>query len=576
MACLDDLPVELIFSICCVLDPDSLKSLSLVSKRLSSVVMDENAWRGAFLHKFGGITEFSSTSLTWRHEYTKRTQYLRRMQRARGRNLLYDAKIGYISHLAWYESESTVLAASRQNGLGSLSNTSTGKVRKALVYPGPHHRASMDLSAMKIWQDSIMYGFNTGVVAYCCSRIGSELIYLESRHFAPVSSFAISIAKDTRSQSLFTSDQGGTLKCFDMHSKRCILTTKVCDSSIIGLDVNAEHDTVFVLDSGGSIYLLDARVPTIGIIHHKIHRNGPVPYRALCMRYDGPGNRLLLQRDSTISILDLSKLPLKDIPVQHSLPGDVTLLEIDSSEREIRIECPGKSGRLACVADDAGNIAIFNCRSQRDCIPFHYIHTHRARITTLALNLYVVAVGFEDGSVEVSSLLPSNDTGTRVIQQSIPGYQRIAATDPLRFGVAAIRLSNSEPCGIIATGGHVRAFHWHLRSEDRLRSTMKAGDYSGPRTKAANSRSVLQERIHNDMAEIEQARRNEDIQQRRIVRAHGELAQVLTDAELLQYASFLSQEGVDSQTPQAQCDSTTSDTFEEDRDLALALSLSLL
>lgn len=178
------LPPEILSRIFAHSDPRTIAQCASVCRSFAHVVQDDSTWRLAVSIAFGieSTDPRQATNPTmrrvdansWRAEYVRRTERVRRWRRARAPTVLTDARIELIHSIALSLPHHFMLCSSTAYGVASRSDPFTGKVSKGyLDVSGPVQGVPLvtlglgpAVTALRLEADAtrIVWGFQHGVV----------------------------------------------------------------------------------------------------------------------------------------------------------------------------------------------------------------------------------------------------------------------------------------------------------------------------------------------------------------------------------------------------------------------------
>lgn len=184
---IDILPTELITRVFTHLDPASLARCARVRKQWALVVKDDATWRRAFASTFGAgdraICLRRTSQLSWKSEFIRRTDLIRRWKKSRSPAISTDMRVNNISEIAYSSSHNFMLSASLAFGIASRSDPFKGKVARGfldaagLVTNNNGAEAQTDVTALDVAHDAsrITWAFRDGsIAATLLTRQGSN------------------------------------------------------------------------------------------------------------------------------------------------------------------------------------------------------------------------------------------------------------------------------------------------------------------------------------------------------------------------------------------------------------------
>ncbi|BFZ58496.1 hypothetical protein PYCC9005_005559 [Savitreella phatthalungensis] len=510
-----DLPGEVWLAVCSELDPHSLESLALSCRRMRLLIENENAWKAALVRQMNAPERFPALAKTWRQEYILRANLQRKYRRGRGRSLLFDCRVGPITHLHML-SPTSVMAGSMANGLVAIADTYSGKVSKALLYPSSMRLSSGDVTAMHLFRGGIIYGFRNGTVAFNhMVREVSKSFEAFTRagwHDAPVTKLTMNDASDVNLASL--ADDGGIILWNFRDSSRHRGRHKVQGA----IDVLWQGQRLLVLCSSGELWTIEN--DCCEIVERALDSS-----RAHSFAVDA-GDVLtftdrLIRRTGQLQIA-------KEVHLLHAAMAP----EYPRGE-----ELPGRGGCLAAYADDY-------CVTIIDARTLEAVATHTIEdgvISDLAISASSCCVGTSDGRLLVLDIF----TGELLKQWSLLSQKHLALAEeqPGRFVVGNVLLGPSPSAGVFRIGSQVRAFDVDPLAErangKRKGLSRRRHATTGAGMPLHDRRTTIQRDIEDDIYETMLREAEND---RLETLAGGQLARDLTPDELVEYAQMLSAE----------------------------------
>ncbi|KAF9970502.1 hypothetical protein BGZ73_006789 [Actinomortierella ambigua] len=162
------MPIELLTHMFSYMEPSDLVNVALVCPLFYHVVNADSCWKMAFDKFFGCQAPFNRLDTrSWRAEYCRRTQLLRKWDRGRGRNLMYDPKIGIIKKI-WMEdsgpAQGWLLVGSLEHGIVARCDPQRGRVHRDILYPS-HHMQTRTVTALDFDRHRVFWGLAEGDVA---------------------------------------------------------------------------------------------------------------------------------------------------------------------------------------------------------------------------------------------------------------------------------------------------------------------------------------------------------------------------------------------------------------------------
>ncbi|KDN47949.1 hypothetical protein K437DRAFT_273537 [Tilletiaria anomala UBC 951] len=176
-----EIPTEILVRVFSYLDVISLAQVALVCSFWAAIVHDDATWRLAFATNFdvqGGDETLPTLrrthKLSWKAEYVRRSDLLRRWRKSRTATILTDPRIGLLSGIAISLQHKFMLSTSVANGVASRSDPFTGKVAKGMVeaLTGEGFVTSVSASAVDADGSRVVWGFESGNV--CVSLLGRQ------------------------------------------------------------------------------------------------------------------------------------------------------------------------------------------------------------------------------------------------------------------------------------------------------------------------------------------------------------------------------------------------------------------
>jgi hypothetical protein len=300
-----------------------------------------------------------------------------------------------------------------------------------------------------------------------------------------------------------------------------------------------------------------------------------------------------------------------------------------SEDPTLRASIPGGNARLFAVGTNTGSIFIFNCRAPLDPIslPLRVIHTDSPVITTLGVSSLAVVHGGDDGLVQAWDPLASTEKPVRTIHSRFSARARRrleqhagTATAGMGDNQFAARCLTLDPDptnlrGIVALGTFVK--YWSLQSDTLVKKHRKGAATGGGKhgsRNAVRTKGEIREAIVMDQKALKAERERREKEEIKMKKRFGveKGASAMSEEEMLAYATMISQEAFEKErsrlnelestnglkglgselgsstgsneifTPSesARSDGTVYETpneeSQEDRDLELALRLSLM
>lgn len=547
MAILSALPPELFLTICCFLDPASLDALALASKYYRSLINDEVAWRSAFEQNFRLFSSFSSVASCWRIEYTLRAALLRKYQRGRGTNVLFDAKIGNISHVCYDSQSSRIISGNMRNGLGSIADSNTGKVGKDIFFPASTRLTTRDVSAMCVFKQGIAYGFQNGIIALnllAKNGLSSSFRTFTGWHLGPVSAVCASERKLTgQNVTLISGGMEGQVILWDHGDAagRRLAEIKISEAPVVAINWDEIRSRVVVLAADGLHLLI---IEDLSNIHSRrlAQWTSSTSQSRLQMVCDHRASSVIIIREAR-----LFRYQFEDdvivVEIEHGLPGALNQLFIDPIEQDLEKKRPGSGGRLFSVADDrsVGTIVVFDARAEIPT-PVCRIQVDNGPITALAQNSVVVASGCVDGSAVLNNILTGGFLHS--VSSRVAKFERIAAEDPARTTVGCISLHDHHPAGVIAIGGQLKAFNYDPNGDrangKRKGLARKRQNNSSDVQIVQQGKTLVQNHIRDEMMQLSEKKRADEKEQARLKKLGGDLD--LDDSEMLAYVTLLAED----------------------------------
>ncbi|PWN26297.1 WD40 repeat-like protein [Jaminaea rosea] len=211
------LPSESLTRIFAHLDPLSLSRCALVSHSWSQVARDEATWRSAFASNYGTAISLRRVSKSsWKSEYIRRTDLLRRWRKSRSPAITSDMRVSNITSIAFSQAHNFMLCTSAAYGIASRADPFKGKVARGFVdaagvlngagIGNPNAEFSPDVTALDAALDAsrLAWGFRDGTVALTMlTRQGSNprgmvrsvRFSLRGAHAGPVNAMAFDLNK---------------------------------------------------------------------------------------------------------------------------------------------------------------------------------------------------------------------------------------------------------------------------------------------------------------------------------------------------------------------------------------------
>lgn len=573
------LPWEVLLRVCSYLDPESLNNFALSSDRYKILLHDDLAWRAAFVQHYRK-TEFTSIAGTWILEYKLRSTLLRKYQRNRGHNLLFDAKIGNVSVLFHDSAINRILCGNTRNGLVAVASSITGRVAKDLIYPARNERiTTSDICVLMPSKNFIAYGFRNGRVAVNSltkSTAKADFRLLKGFHTSSISCLVgvTGLHIQDHPIQLVSGSMDGQIKfwTWNVDVQDCLGSLNLL-SPIVALHWFERKSMLFVLVATQLLQVrYDQHSGFISIVLGQWQQTQIA------------SDMFVDQFASMVVVAIESRLVRFKFPAdqQHFVEDSVLLTEVEGTIGhlviddidEVRTERsrPGAGARLCAFSSglDRCTISILNSRSTNWPTSEKQIVVPVAT-TALALNAIVLVSGHIDGSVLVHDLLESGQS-LRQISSRIAKFDRIALEDPLRTHVTCIKLDpQSRPAGVVAIGGQIRAFDFEPRNGlvHGKRKDLGKKRHIGSRSSAVAGNAYSQEDIDNELLDMESGRQLNREDKGRLKKYGGTLSSELQESELLSYVSFLSMED-------SRASASHDGQSEGDKDLAEAMKRSLL
>lgn len=543
-----NLPVELIIRVCCFLDPVSIDNVGLISRSHRDLVHDDTLWKIAFHERFPNTQGFSPLATSWRQEYISRSALTRKFLVGRGTHVLFDARIGLVTHMYVDAHSAEAICGNMTNGLGSvIADRTTGKVKKEYVYPSSNRTMSADVTAMATTKHGLVYGYRNGRIATSTSAKGSRLFnhtVYRGWHEGNVNAIAIS---DNAANSRITMATGGSEGCIKLWDHRdpmkdCLAEHKLFDRSVEHIIIDASKDRIFAMTIDGlfSIRWTKSDEPKSPIVLAVTECFVPAGCQRIVL--DRRSSSIVLSRGSSLFRYELQGDEFVPSQFSSEMEDDIGHLAIDSAEQPIDHTAPGSDGRhLVCAS--AGTVLVFNCRKSGSK-PLCHIPWPYETITCLAVNPVVVAVGSVDGAVRVFEALTAHALrplsgpgleGSRsfTVNYTIPQVSRMFL-DPLR------------PAGTICIGAFVKTFDLDPGSghtNGKRKALDRRTGAHKPSTLTSRSKALNQQLMQEELAEhLQQSKEVEE--QARLARfaGAGQLSDSMTEAEILSYTQMLSRE----------------------------------
>lgn len=211
------LPAEALQRVFQWLDPLSLARSALVSRNWSSVARDDATWRLAFTTIYGtSISLRRVAKSSWKQEYIRRTDLVRRWKKSRSPAITTDMRVGNITSIAYSATHNFMLSTSIAYGIASRSDPFKGKVARGFVdaagvlngagIGNPNAEFSPDVTALDIAHEAsrLAWGFRDGTVALTLltrqgsnprGMIRSVRFALRGAHAGPVNAIAFDLNK---------------------------------------------------------------------------------------------------------------------------------------------------------------------------------------------------------------------------------------------------------------------------------------------------------------------------------------------------------------------------------------------
>ncbi|KIK57511.1 hypothetical protein GYMLUDRAFT_86733 [Collybiopsis luxurians FD-317 M1] len=285
---LSSIPAENLTHITAYLDPDSLFTLSLVSRALYEHVTEDHTWHRAFLLSFLGIAPESDvdsekalvlrrTESTWRKEYVLRYNLTRRWERTRNTTIAHAPVYSPISRMHLMLSNS-LLCSSLQYGIVSRSIPLHGKVIKGFLSPSsagtglgignPNTEFSPNVTACAMTSEGgtakIVWGFRNGEIAVMTAartmetntRSAARLVRcrVDEVHEGEVTQ----VEWDDSGTYIVSASKDGRIKVWDAKKVRCVWTSQYLFPAItvsVALCNSVRGLTVVTTTEGGEIWI---------------------------------------------------------------------------------------------------------------------------------------------------------------------------------------------------------------------------------------------------------------------------------------------------------------------------------
>ncbi|CEH19480.1 Cdc4 and related F-box and WD-40 proteins [Ceraceosorus bombacis] len=171
------LPPELLVRILAFLDPISLATAARTCRLIGQWTRDDSTWRLAFALAFGLENKDVVPSLrriesgSWKLEYFRRSETLRRWRKSRAPTVIHDPHIATLSGFALNLQHSFLLSVSQTHGVAARSNPFSGKValgfldaRGGIVNHTSHADALISAVALDADAGRVIWGSVTGGV----------------------------------------------------------------------------------------------------------------------------------------------------------------------------------------------------------------------------------------------------------------------------------------------------------------------------------------------------------------------------------------------------------------------------
>lgn len=556
---IEDLPNELLLNVLSYLDPRSLNSLRLSSKRFD-IVNDENAWKSAFMTNFHNRSSFTPIRSSWREEYTGRSSILRKFYRGRGRNVLFDAKIGNVTHTSYDPQSARIMCANVHNGLVSITDGYTGRVSKDLIFPGDQRMTTAQIIVIALSKNCIVYGCFNGVVAIntLTSRASQATFktFAGGWHGGPVISLCVfDHTTKEGTPNILSGGADGVVRLWDSRNTRgCLGALQVTTAAVSKIVWSSKKSFGVILSSFGEVFTVkhtDNGNFTVQEIYQLSSADVINAERAgvgtIWMEVDFPADYAICADASGIRRMGLQE----ESPVMHfEIPGLelICQLSLDPVESQVTPVGPGSGSRIFAVGTASGTVYIYNARSTSPS-PTHRILAQQLMISALAISPTVLVTGSSDGSVSVYDIISGQPL--RPLHAKVTKFERIAEQDPARTKVSSIVLDPMCCSGVVAIGGQVRCWDFDPRAEranGKRKGLNRRRHAVGSGTMAINAKTRIKTEIREDLGRMQEEKRFKEKEHVKMLKLTGTELGNLTDAELLDYAKMISSDEASSQT----------------------------
>ncbi|KAI9478261.1 MAG: quinon protein alcohol dehydrogenase-like superfamily [Benjaminiella poitrasii] len=216
------LSVEVVAHIFARLDPVSLATVAKVCTYWRHIIMDDGCWRDAFVSYFGSLPFKRLSVESWKTEYILRIHLIRKWTKGRGTVMSFNPKIGSLESMQVDFEDSSMLVASAEHGVAAKCNPMTGKVAHRHLLYSTNENIRLQLSAVTMDKDRILWGFAPGYVTLSTrTKSTSRLKVFSDFHQSPVSVLAL---PQHVQDIVLSGAEDGTVNVWDAFTSSCAWT----------------------------------------------------------------------------------------------------------------------------------------------------------------------------------------------------------------------------------------------------------------------------------------------------------------------------------------------------------------
>ena len=571
---ISSLPSELLIHVFSYLHPKALSSVSLVCQSFHSVLLDDSAWRSAFMVRFD-VTDISVVpriAEQWRDEYIIRIKTLmgwKNWSKNGSLNQIFDTRLGAPpSDIFAHFSAGRLISASVANGHVSLSEMATAKVSKEIVFP--ETSLTSQTTSLQVSRAGILYGFSNGRVVLGLLEKGIAFLgrkhaslrsirWIESANFHNDSVSSVDlIIKDNSFQTEFgrtvaiSGSADGEVKFWDIEAS-CLSTHQLCKETIMKIEYSWRNQRLIIVSTTGVVYtsvnksgrdisnctfikLWPQNEQTV-LSNVKVYVDWVAGNVLLAAQRE---ERSLLWRigfeseeECCTAFADCHLGPVTTIKMQEVLPGTLS------------------SNGILISGDTLGCICAWDARSnQSQMKPLWQVQTNN-HVTSIALDSIAVYVGTSRGHLTVYDILdgdlirilakPSRSNRSHIGMHGNDSIQKII-----------LPLDNYSFEGVAIHGNSVRVWKYggydgHSSRQKRTGHRTPVHAFTSIGVLGPSSKAELQHMIHEEKEEShriskEKQRAREEMQRKidAINGTDGGLGDILSESELLQYVEMIS------------------------------------